>query len=79
MHILVSPLLCGIPGGATGGEEVAVDMQDALFNEKFIGHEATTMTEHGPGAVEPKAMSSPVRTHPEGEALAYSFAVRPGM
>ena len=39
--------------------EVAADMKDAVMDEKIIGTDSVTLTEHGAGAREPKVLPSP--------------------
>ena len=43
-------------------------MSDAVFDEKILGVEATTMDAHGPGALEPKVLPTPHRMLPSKEA-----------
>ena len=45
-----------------------VDMQDALWGDKIMGSNATTLTEHGPGALTPKALPSPQQMLPSQRA-----------
>ena len=44
-------------------------MQDAVLDEKRVGKDNVTLDEHGPGAIQPKALSSPRRMLPSQEAL----------
>ena len=60
---LVSPLDASIPDAGEGTEMMA-DMKDAVLDDKIIGVEATTMDEHGPGALEPKFLPTPNRMLP---------------
>ena len=41
------------------GDPELVDMKDALPSEPIVGVERVIMDQHGPGAVAPKALSSP--------------------
>ena len=64
---LISPLNPSIPDGGEA-VELLVDMKDAVFDDKIIGTEATTMSEHGPGAIEPRQLPTPHRMLPSKEA-----------
>ena len=64
----ISPLDASIPGACEAAEEEAT-MHDAVLDEKIVGKDNVTLDEHGPGAIQPKALSSPRRMLPSQEAL----------
>ena len=51
------------------GAEEEIDLKDALFSDPIVGVEAVAISEHGPGALTPRPLSTPPSMTPAQRAI----------